>query len=227
MSDIPLASCPSGETCYLSSEFTELKKEVERLSNLVSSDPLTGLHNYRHLSLALEQEIERSQRTLNHTTLIMLDVDHFKKVNDDWGHETGNHALKLIAHCIISTIRKLDIACRYGGEEFAVILPGTDIVTGYHVAERIRHAIEDTPLSVDTPSGHQFLHLTASFGLSMYTSNMDQGPNYLVELADQQLYKAKTQGRNQTCFDAPDNTGQQVSQGEKSALFTIFQTEDK
>lgn len=227
MSDTPIATCPSGETCYLTSEFTDLKKEVKRLSGLVSSDPLTGLHNYRHFSLALEQEMERSKRTLNHTTLIMLDVDHFKKVNDDYGHETGNQALKLIAHCIVSTVRKLDIACRYGGEEFAVILPSTDVITGYHVAERIRKTIEDTPLDIKTSSGHQYLHLTVSLGLSMYTGMLEDGPNHIVELADKQLYKAKNQGRNQTCYEAPESSTQQVSQDEKSALFTLFQDDNE
>lgn len=223
MSDKVSATCPSGETCQLTKEFEQLKQEVERLSGLVSSDPLTGLFNYRHFSHELEQEIERSQRTLQPTSLIMLDVDHFKKVNDQWGHEIGNQALKLIAACIIKNIRKLDIACRYGGEEFSIILPSSDITTSARVAERIRQSIETTPLIISHADGREIsIPLTASSGLSMYTGGIENTPNHLVEAADEQLYKAKSEGRNRVCFTAPDTKEQQVSSEEKSALFTMF-----
>ena len=225
-----MVPCPEGSTCRHIAEIESLKKEVERLSAMVSTDPLTNLFNYRHFSRELSQEIERSQRTLQHTTLIMLDVDHFKRVNDEWGHEVGNQALQLIAQCLVGNIRKLDIACRYGGEEFAIILPSTDIMTGAHVAERIRASIASTPLLMNTSqetntselTAPQSLSLTVSLGLSVYTGNQEQSASTLVEGADQQLYKAKSEGRNRTCYPNPDTSVQQVSSDEKSALFDMF-----
>ncbi len=223
--------CPSGDTCKLLDEIVELRERVDHLSELVSTDPLTGLYNYRHFSRCLTQELERSLRTSQPTSLIMIDIDHFKKVNDVWGHETGNLALNFIANCIINNIRKLDIACRYGGEEFAVILPSSDIVTSAKVAERIRLSIEETPLLFQDNKKHeQELFLTASAGLSTLsgknTVNDLTSAKALVSAADEQLYRAKKQGRNQVCFIEPAPKEQQVSGDEKSALFGMFKDTD-
>ncbi|EGG93142.1 response regulator receiver domain protein (CheY-like) [gamma proteobacterium IMCC1989] len=159
----------------------------------------------------------------------MIDIDHFKKVNDQWGHEKGNQALKLIAKCIIDNIRKLDIACRYGGEEFAIILPSSDIVTSARVAERIRQSIEQTPLTVALENNTlenkttQHIPLTASAGLSSYNGNNDPAACNIVEAADEQLYLAKEQGRNRVCYAVIEEVGhQQVSTEEKDALATLF-----
>jgi len=217
-------TCTNGEPCRLNKDFVNLKQEVEKLSELISTDTLTGLHNYRYFTEVITQEIERSQRTGQATTLIMLDADHFKKVNDQWGHETGNKALQLIAHCIKDNIRKLDIPCRYGGEEFAVILPSTDIATSISVAERIRHAVEAASIKVED----QDIKLTISIGLSSYIrdsttkNNSHDSWHKLVERADKELYRAKEQGRNQTCHLPNEKTEQQVSEDEKSALFDMF-----
>ncbi len=216
-------TCPNGEDCPLNDEVAKLRVEVNRLLELVSTDPLTGLFNYRHFSHSLEQEIERSRRTHQPTSLIMLDVDHFKGVNDQWGHEVGNQALKMIASCITQNIRKLDIACRYGGEEFAIILPSSSVGTSARVAERIRKSIEQSPLTFTQANGEAAtIQLTASAGLSAYSGNREYQENSLVSAADEQLYLAKRNGRNQICFVAPDTSAQQVSTDEKSALFTIF-----
>jgi len=224
MSDSPTTTCPDGRACQFNQQIDELTQEVGRLSQLVSVDPLTQLFNYRHFSQTLAQEIERSQRTLQATSLIMIDIDHFKKVNDQWGHEKGNQALKLIAKCIIENIRKLDIACRYGGEEFAIILPSSDIVTSARVAERIRKSIEATPLIVTLENNTtQTIPLTASAGLSSYSGNNDPATCNIIEAADAQLYLAKEQGRNRVCFTTPeDKQLQQVSAEEKVALATLF-----
>lgn len=223
MSDPLITTCSDGSTCRFSSEITSLHQEVSRLSELVSSDPLTQLFNYRHFIQALEQEIERSQRTLQPTSLIMVDVDHFKKVNDEWGHEKGNQALKLIANCIIQNIRKLDIACRYGGEEFAIILPSSDLITSARVAERIRASIEETPLIISAENEPlQQLNLTASAGLSLYDGHNVPNTSTIVEAADEQLYLAKKQGRNRVCFAPQEEVLQQVSLEEKQALATLF-----
>jgi diguanylate cyclase (GGDEF)-like protein len=218
MPDIPI-TCRSGEPCQLKPELDALKQEVEQLSTLVSTDTLTGLYNYRHFSAAIGQEMERSQRTGQPTTLIMLDADYFKKVNDQWGHETGNQALKLIANCIRNNIRKLDIACRYGGEEFAVILPSTDLLTAIQVAERIRVSVEQSPLAIEGEADHS---LTLSLGLSSHIGKPGDNWHKLVERADSELYRAKQQGRNQSCYSATETTTQQVSDDEKAALFDMF-----
>ncbi len=222
MSHDSITTCSNGEPCQLVAEVAQLKEEMKRLSELVSSDPLTELFNYRHFSHTLDQEIERSQRTLQPTSLIMLDVDHFKSVNDQWGHEVGNQALKLIAQCICKTIRRIDVACRYGGEEFAVILPSSDIHTSILVAERIRQTIENTPLIINSDNTETTIQLTISGGLSMYNGSKSLTPNALVEAADEQLYQAKQTGRNKVCFAPDDRKEQQVSGDEKSALFGMF-----
>ncbi|MGH1486328.1 MAG: GGDEF domain-containing protein [Cellvibrionaceae bacterium] len=213
-------SCTNGDLCQLAPEIDALKQEVSELAELVSTDTLTGLNNYRHFTNIITQEIERSKRTAQPTTLIMVDADHFKKVNDDWGHETGNEALKLIANCLKRNIRKLDIACRYGGEEFAVILPSSDIGTSAQVAERIREAVESAVLTAN--NGTDTIPLTVSLGLSTYIVSQDDDWHKLVERADQELYRAKQQGRNQVCYTVEEVIEQQVSEDEKSALFDMF-----
>lgn len=224
MSD-SLIFCTNGKPCQLEPTLDALKAEVKQLSDLVSTDTLTGLSNYRHFTTILSQEMERSKRTGQPTTLIMIDADHFKKVNDNWGHEIGNQALKLIANCILVNVRQLDTACRYGGEEFAVILPSTDTATSLQVAERIRAAIENTPLAVKTedqttPTMHT---LTVSIGVSSHPGKYDNDNwHKLVERADNKLYEAKKNGRNQVCSSPIDNEDQQVSEDEKSALFDMF-----
>jgi diguanylate cyclase (GGDEF)-like protein len=223
MAEKPI-TCTNGDPCQLADEMDLLKKEVNQLSELVSTDTLTGLYNYRHFSSSITQEIERSQRTGQATTLMMLDADHFKKVNDTWGHEVGNQALKLIAQCITNNIRKLDIPCRYGGEEFAVIFPSTDIDVSIQVAERVRTAVENAVFNTgDTKNSTT--SVTISIGISSYQGQQDDSWQKLVERADQELYRAKQEGRNRVCHSATDIEEQQVSEDEKSALFDIFKTE--
>lgn len=218
-----LIACHNGKPCPLNEDIIELKEEVKSLSRLVSTDTLTGLHNYRFFSQSIIQEMERSQRTGQSTTLMIIDADYFKKVNDQWGHEAGNQALKLLANCIKDNIRKLDIACRYGGEEFTVILPSTDIATSVQVAERIRTAVEEAPLFYEENT----IALTVSIGISTYKgNNPNDERNKLIERADSELYRAKQQGRNQVCYPSIEHVKQQVSQDEKTALFDMFNSKD-
>jgi diguanylate cyclase (GGDEF)-like protein len=227
MSDLPIF-CTDGKQCQLEPKLDALAAEVEQLTDLVTKDTLTGLSNYRHFTNVVSQEMERSRRTGQPMTLIIIDADHFKKVNDNWGHEVGNHALKLISSCIVQSIRQLDIACRYGGEEFVVIFPSTDITTSIRVAERIRAAIESTPLIIqlddsDEPIKHP---LTVSIGVSSFPAKIENDDwHKLVERADNKLYEAKLNGRNQVCYGKIATESQQVSEDEKSALFDIFNSE--
>ncbi|MBX2807681.1 MAG: GGDEF domain-containing protein [Cellvibrionaceae bacterium] len=219
----PTIICEDKEHCPLETEVDRLRAEVKRLADMVSTDTLTGLYNYRYFSTVIERELERCQRTTQPTVLIMADADHFKKVNDQWGHEVGNQALKLIAQAIGHNIRKLDIACRYGGEEFAIILPSTSIATAVQVSERIRAAVEATPLITD--DNETAITLTISLGISVYYGKVDDSAHKLIARADSELYRAKQEGRNRVAYTPGEKCDQQVDSDEKSALFTIFGNE--
>jgi len=213
--------CPSNhESCEVISELLGLREQVSELSELVHTDTLTGLSNFRYFILALEQEMERTRRTGQDTGLIMMDLDFFKKVNDQWGHDVGNKALILAAQQIRAAVRKMDAPCRYGGEEFAVILPATNVHHTLLVAERIRSMIEAAPLVIE----EQVVPLTASFGIDVYTANIPGRAEDMVRRADGYLYQAKQEGRNRVCcspIEIKKDTSS-VSQDEKDALFGLF-----
>ncbi len=210
--------CPVGETnCPIVTDVVELRQRVNELANLVRTDTLTGIANYRYFAQALEQEIERTQRSGQPTSLIMLDIDFFKKVNDQWGHEVGNQALIHLSQLLQQTVRKLDVPCRYGGEEFAVILPDTNLAACLPVAERIRQRIEELPLDVD---GHP-LHMTVSLGISTYADRQETTVEELVKQADHYLYRAKESGRNRVCHAKLPRIDV-VTAEEKQALSHLF-----
>ncbi len=210
--------CPVGETdCGIISEVAELRQNLAELSSLVRTDTLTGIANYRYFLQALEQEIERTQRSGQPTSLIMIDIDFFKKINDQWGHEVGNQALIHLSRLLQQIVRKLDIPCRYGGEEFAVILPDTHLAACLPVAERIRQGIEKSPLTV----AGQPLPMTVSLGISTYTDKQKTTMEELVAQADQYLYQAKESGRNCICH-AQLTSVDIVTTEEKQALSELF-----
>ncbi len=210
--------CPVGETdCPIALEVAGLHQKLADLSNLVRTDTLTGLANYRYFVQALEQEIERTQRSGQPTSLIMLDIDFFKKVNDQWGHEVGNQALIHLSRLLQKTVRKLDIPCRYGGEEFAIILPDTTLAASIPVAERIRLEIEKSALTVAAGS----LHITVSQGIATYADGQKTTVEDLVKQADHYLYQAKESGRNRTCHAEPAGIDI-VTTEEKQALSELF-----
>jgi diguanylate cyclase (GGDEF)-like protein len=216
-----LPKCPTQtEGCEVISELVDLRAQVTQLSELVHTDTLTGLSNFRYFIEALEQEMERTRRTGHSTGLIMMDLDFFKKVNDDWGHDVGNKALVLASRIIQASVRKMDAPCRYGGEEFAIILPSTDRGHTLLVAERIRAAIATTPLTFD---GNEIV-LTASFGVDIFSGVEKGGAEEMVKRADGYLYQAKEEGRNRVCI-APKEEKEDhssVNQDEKDALFGLF-----
>lgn len=214
--------CPS-ETldCSLLEELEALRRENEELKQALRTDILTGLFNYRHLVEALEWEIERTRRTRMPTSLIMLDLDHFKQLNDTWGHETGNKALKQVADLVRHSLRKMDIPCRYGGEEFALVLPGTTLPQAIVVAERIRGSIEETPLDTEVEN----ITVTASFGVELYRAEMRLSVDEFIHLTDGYLYQAKQNGRNQVAHpQLPPST--EVSVDEKAALLLLSPTKN-
>ena len=214
-------SCPVGESsCVVIDQALALRKEIFELTEQVNKDTLTGLYNFRHFRLTLEQEMERTRRTNQPTILIMLDLDHFKQVNDTWGHEAGNQALISTANQLAKVIRRLDIACRYGGEEFALILPATDLLLGLQVAERVKANIEATPVVVEGES----IRITASLGVDLYTAKQDDTPEQFVARVDKYLYEAKQTGRNRVSHGTIESEGSaaSVSKEERDLLSGFF-----
>lgn len=161
-------------------------------------DSLTGLNNRRYFDEIILKENERSERYSHPTSLIMLDLDHFKEVNDNFGHQTGDMVLKNLGKILRDEVRLSDTACRYGGEEFTVILPETRLDEARAIAERIRKAIARQELF--TPNNRVKFNVTTSIGVASTEQNDTLD---LVECADQALYQAKKSGRNQTINASP------------------------
>lgn len=185
-------SCQSGWECPNLTELERLRQEVRELAALVRTDELTGLYNFRYFNQAVELEMERTRRSGQPTVLIMMDLDHFKEVNDAHGHEVGNKVLADVARVIRSAIRRLDIPCRYGGEEFALILPDTDLTAGVLFAGRLRLMLESSVIQ----AGDIAVRVTASFGVDEYRPDDERSLKEFVDRVDAYLYDAKTRGRN-------------------------------
>lgn len=208
----PNTSCPVGESeCPYLGEVAELRQQV-------ITDPLTGLFNVRHFRASLDHELERTRRTGMVTALMMIDLDHFKRVNDDHGHENGNRVLQAVAELLNQQTRRLDICCRYGGEEFAVILPSTELMLAKQVAERFRTALEN--LKIELSDGH--ICVTASVGLAVADQRDEINAEELIETADACLYESKNQGRNRVTIRALKQSESRVSADEKDALRNLF-----
>lgn len=181
---------PLGEQLAIAIENARLFQEINRLA---VTDELTGLFNHRHFYHQLEQEFRRAQRYHRPLSLIMLDIDHFKQYNDDNGHLAGDQLLRVIAGRLKSNMRGVDILARYGGDEFSIILPETDLGQARVQAERIRSAMERDPPSAQDPAGDK--NLTASLGVACLTPDIHQVEE-LVRAADQALYRSKAAGGN-------------------------------
>jgi diguanylate cyclase (GGDEF)-like protein len=188
--------CPVGETsCQWLDEVDSLRRQVEELSALVSIDALTGLYNFRHFKTVLQAEMDRSKRSGIPTSLVMVDVDNFKAVNDTYGHEKGNRVLSHLADILRSEVRTTDIVCRYGGEEFAMIFPETHLNLAVKVADRIRIKVASQAAAIDDDE----IKLTVSMGASVYMKTSVIGFNDFVASVDKYLYEAKQSGRNCIC----------------------------
>ena len=172
----------------VSLENARLHRVAERRARV---DSLTGLANRRRADEALEDELARSERLGDPTGLILLDVDDFKAVNDRYGHPTGDEVLRAVATTLKEAVRQIDVAARWGGEEFAVVLPATGLDGAAQLAERLRTALAER--DVAGPDG-QTLRVTASFGVA--SSLPGSTPERLVETADDALYRAKRAGKN-------------------------------
>ncbi len=164
----------------------------ERIRNLSVRDGLTDLYNHKHTMELLSTEVSRAGRYEEGMSLIMLDIDHFKKVNDEHGHQAGDSVLRDVARLLRDTLRNVDAVGRYGGEEFAAILPHTSREDGLLTGERIRKAVADHAFRV----GNRELKVTVSVGVASYPSTAVDSPGALVREADRALYRAKQSGRN-------------------------------
>jgi len=165
-----------------------LASRVRELQWQSSTDPLTSLANRRVFDETLAFEFERCKRTSDSLSLLVIDIDLFKKFNDSFGHAKGDEALRMVAKRLSEFSRKMDLVCRYGGEEFAMILPNTDKSTAFHIAERIRRKIEQ-----ENPTGER---VTISIGLASLSDDVFESTIDLFEAADCALYMAKAEGRN-------------------------------
>lgn len=179
----------SGMTIHRANVYAEVLKYA-------TLDALTGLNNRRQFEVRLKQEVSNSKRNNLPLCCMMLDVDYFKKVNDTYGHAAGDCVLKAVSEVIKNEIRDYDIACRYGGEEFFIFLPQTNIHEAGLVAQRLRKVIEDTKMDITEAKleDYQYLKVTVSIGVCKYESTMSA--NAFAQKADKALYEAKTSGRN-------------------------------
>ncbi len=170
---------------------------VGELEHMASTDPLTRLYNRRVFLRWCEKELLRSQRSGVPFSLLMVDLDHFKRVNDNFGHQTGDEVLCAAVEQMQDSVRGIDVLCRWGGEEFAVLLPNAPGEATRLVAERIRENIQKvTHLAARTPAQmDQAIHLTVSIGAATYR-DLDDSLTGMIQRADQALYEAKTTGRN-------------------------------
>ncbi len=189
--------------CSLSLQTTNDIKRIVDLEHESTTDPLMGISNRRYLKQRLKNEFHRAKRYRQPLALIMMDIDHFKKVNDKWGHLTGDAVLKKLATLIVETVRDSDVVCRYGGEEIVIILPHTEGQAAVTVAEGLRTKIEATDITLaDDVSQRGTIRVTASFGVSAICPEIDT-VHTLLGQADKALYFAKRLGRNKTmsCSD--------------------------
>ena len=181
----------------LLSSLENLDARNREIQELVITDKLTGLYNRQYLTTVLEDELNRSQRGKSPLTVMMIDVDDFKKINDLYGHTYGDRILSCLGRVLRDAVRKSDRPFRYGGEEFFLVLPDTDLSVSWIVAERIRKAFEKERFTVKPKDGSQkTFSLTLSIGIAGYVQGLNAGA--LIKRADEAMYQAKSEGKNRS-----------------------------
>ena len=170
-----------------------LRHNVQLSLEMAITDQLTGLHNRRYMARHLDNLITGAQKAGKPLAFLIMDIDHFKSVNDTHGHDIGDEVLQEFANRISANVRGIDLACRYGGEEFVVVMPDTDIDFAYAIAERLRKSVETTPFVISR-APHK-LNVTISIGIASLEGD-DDTSEQLLHRSDQALYRAKRGGRN-------------------------------
>jgi diguanylate cyclase (GGDEF)-like protein len=184
----------------------ELRRANETMARLIQFDEKTHLCNYRYFMERLADEFKRARRYDNRLTLAMFDIDHFKNVNDRRGHVAGDQVLKEFGEIMRHSARETDIIARFGGEEFAILLPQTAAIHGQRLADRIRRSTEAYPFTLN--GGPEPIRITVSAGVATYPINdRIECPEDLVKAADDALYRAKDAGRNRTHVDPRSTAG--------------------
>jgi len=175
-------------------EVSQLTESLAEISREAKTDQLTGIANRKAFDETLRAALEHARTEGEPLSLLLADIDHFKKFNDTWGHQTGDQVLRLVAHCLKTNVKGRDTAARYGGEEFAVILPKTTLDDAKLLADQLRHAVEAKRVIKKT-TGESLGTITVSLGASLFTEN--DTIEDLIQRADACLYAAKRGGRNQ------------------------------
>jgi diguanylate cyclase (GGDEF)-like protein len=181
--------------------FASIAIENASLFRQATTDRMTGLFSHHFFEKTLDEELERARRYKSTFSLLMFDIDHFKKFNDTYGHLQGDRIIRDIARQLTRSIRQVDFPARYGGEEFAVILPAVDIKGALVVAERIRRKIET--FAFPSADGGAPLHVTISVGVTEFDAESAYAPSEIIREADRALYQSKERGRNLVTVSQP------------------------
>lgn len=169
---------------------------ISSMKDMATFDTLTHLYNRTYFNQVLEVEFKNSLQNRQPLSIIMVDIDHFKAINDQYGHDEGDRALIHIASLLKGSLRKHDIVARFGGEEFLIVLPKAIMKDAVVIAERIRKSVETTPLS----GSKEKIHLTISLGIASIPAIWPESKEEFIKCADTALYEAKEKGRNRVCF---------------------------
>ena len=194
---------------------------VDALCELSSRDPLTGLANRRSFELTLVRELDRVARSGEPALVLVIDIDHFKAVNDRHGHAAGDQVLQAVASTLGASVRPMDTVARYGGEEFAVVLPNCPVAFGPTVAERVRSRVQGAAIRI---AADETIQVTVSIGGAFAPQWVRSSSALWIERADRQLYRAKSEGRNRVCLEP--TMAIPVSAEEKQLLFGVTNLQD-